>query len=152
MLLSLAAFAAPPIDLDAESPYYPGLNYPKLVTPQWVGEEGVDAVVILAIDDMRDHRRYETVLRPILDRLKQILESLGPALVPPALSALLDAWGGDFRSAPRCGTFRLPTEGFGKVSSLARYVKGGLIGFGTLALIGVVTLKARQGLTFGGMG
>lgn len=87
-----------------------------------------------------------------LDRLKQILESLGPALVPPALSALLDAWGGDFRSAPRCGTFRLPTEGFGKVSSLARYVKGGLIGFGTLALIGVGTLKARQGLTFGETG
>jgi putative membrane-bound dehydrogenase-like protein len=68
----LPAWGQRPIDLDTESPYYPGRNYPKLTTPQWVGEEGVDAVVILAIDDMRDHRRYETVLRPILDRLKQI--------------------------------------------------------------------------------
>src|SRR3954470_20406001 len=68
----LDARGGPPVDLDADSPYYPGRNYPKLTTPQWVGEEGVDAVVILAIDDMRDDRRYETVLRPILDRLKQI--------------------------------------------------------------------------------
>jgi hypothetical protein len=68
------SYAAPPplVNLDTDSPYYPGRNYPKLVTPQWVGEPGVDAVVILAIDDMRDHRRYEAVLRPIIDRLKQI--------------------------------------------------------------------------------
>ena len=59
-------------DLDTESPYYPGRNYPKLTTPQWVGEAGVEAVVILAIDDMRDHRRYETFLHPIVNRLKQI--------------------------------------------------------------------------------
>ena len=51
-------------------PYYPGTTFPKLTTPQWVGEHGVDAVVTLAIDDMRDPALYETYLRPILERLK----------------------------------------------------------------------------------
>ena len=41
-------------------PYYPGTTFPKLTTPQWVGEHGVDAVVTLAIDDMRDPALYET--------------------------------------------------------------------------------------------
>lgn len=53
-------------------PYYPHRDYPKLITPQWVGEEGVECVVTLAIDDMRESAKYETYLRPILDRLKQI--------------------------------------------------------------------------------
>lgn len=53
-------------------PYYPGTNFPKLITPQWVGEAGVDAVVTLAIDDMRDPALYESYLRPILERLKTI--------------------------------------------------------------------------------
>ena len=53
-------------------PYYPHRDFPKLITPQWVGEEGVDAVVTLAIDDMRDSAKYEAYLRPILDRLKKI--------------------------------------------------------------------------------
>ncbi len=39
------------------NPYYPGRDFPKLITPQWVGEEGVEAVVVLAIDDMREIRR-----------------------------------------------------------------------------------------------
>lgn len=50
--------------------YHVDHRFPKLITPQWVGEPGVDAVVIFAIDDMRDPERYETYLRPILDRLK----------------------------------------------------------------------------------
>jgi putative membrane-bound dehydrogenase-like protein len=58
--------------LDGNDPYYVGLNFPKLITPQWVGEEGVEAVVVLAIDDMRDPAKYETVLRPVLNRLKAI--------------------------------------------------------------------------------
>jgi putative membrane-bound dehydrogenase-like protein len=58
--------------LDDPSPFYPHLKFPKLITPQWVGEEGVDAVVILAIDDMRGHEKWETYLRPILERLKKI--------------------------------------------------------------------------------
>ena len=51
-------------------PYYVGRDFPRLVTPQWVGERDVVAVVVLAIDDMRDPARYEAYLRPILDRLK----------------------------------------------------------------------------------
>lgn len=53
-------------------PYYVHGAFPKLTTPQWIGEEGVEAVVVLAIDDMRDPARYEAYLRPILDRLAQI--------------------------------------------------------------------------------
>ena len=58
--------------LDELNPYYVSRSFPKLVTPQWVGEDGVDAVVVLAIDDMRDPQKYEQFLRPILNRLKQI--------------------------------------------------------------------------------
>jgi len=58
--------------LDAVNPYYPHRDYPKLITPQWVGEPGVEAVVVLAIDDLRDIARYEAYLRPILNRLKAI--------------------------------------------------------------------------------
>ena len=53
-------------------PYYPHRNFPKLTTPQWVGEAGVECVVTLGIDDMRDPAKYELYLRPILERLKQI--------------------------------------------------------------------------------
>ena len=53
-------------------PYYVGLNAAKLVTPQWIGEEGVELVIVLSTDDMRDPAVYERYLRPILDRLKKI--------------------------------------------------------------------------------
>ena len=60
-------------------PFYPGLQTARLATPQWVGVEGVEAVVVLAIDDLRfmdtDRKRpehYEAYLRPILERLKRI--------------------------------------------------------------------------------
>ncbi len=58
--------------LDNCSPWYPHTDLPKFITPQWVGEEGVEAVIVLAIDDMRDPAKYEAYLRPILNRLKQI--------------------------------------------------------------------------------
>jgi len=58
--------------VDENDPFWAGLNSPKLSTPQWVGEPGVEAVVILAIDDLRETPKYETTLRPILERLKQI--------------------------------------------------------------------------------
>ncbi|HZO85989.1 MAG TPA: PVC-type heme-binding CxxCH protein, partial [Verrucomicrobiae bacterium] len=58
--------------LDGDDPFYPHPKFPKLTTPQWVGEPEIEAVVILAIDDMRDTARYETFLRPILERLKRI--------------------------------------------------------------------------------
>ncbi|MDR3402590.1 MAG: HEAT repeat domain-containing protein [Chthoniobacter sp.] len=83
--LTAAAFAADGnrlTYLDDASPFWPTPQSPKFVTPQWIGEPGVDAVVILAIDDMRNTpntpegkpgtAKYETFLRPILDRLKQI--------------------------------------------------------------------------------
>src|SRR5689334_9619725 len=46
--------------LDENNPYYPNRNFPKLTTPMWVGEDGVEAVVIIAIDDMRGHEKWET--------------------------------------------------------------------------------------------
>ena len=58
--------------LDGDDPYHVGRNFPRLTTPQWLGEEGVDAVVILSIDDLRDIGHYEGYLRPILERLKKI--------------------------------------------------------------------------------
>ncbi len=58
--------------LDESDPYYVSRTFPRLITPQWVGEEGVEAVVVLAIDDMRDPEKYEQYLRPILQRLKRI--------------------------------------------------------------------------------
>ena len=58
--------------LDGNNPFYPSRTFPKLTTPMWVGEEGVQAVVILSIDDMRGHEKWETFLRPIIARLKQI--------------------------------------------------------------------------------
>ena len=58
--------------LDGDDPFYVGLAFPKLTTQQWVGEKGVEAVVTLGIDDMRDPQIYESFCRPILDRLKQI--------------------------------------------------------------------------------
>src|SRR5437660_1572429 len=80
LFLSLPAVAQPPkatpgnrlAYLDELDPYYPHTKFPKLITPQWVGEPDVDAVVIFAIDDMRDPKRYEAFLRPILNRLKKI--------------------------------------------------------------------------------
>jgi putative membrane-bound dehydrogenase-like protein len=79
-LLSLLLPAAAPAQsagnrlayLDECDPYYVSRKFPKLITPQWVGEEGVEAVVILGIDDLREPKRYEAFLRPILRRLKQI--------------------------------------------------------------------------------
>src|SRR5882724_12092408 len=57
---------------DSTDPFYVGTGFPQLTTLQWVGEPGVDAVVILAIDDMTETLKYETFLRPLLNRLKQI--------------------------------------------------------------------------------
>jgi len=74
------SFTAPAIAADgnhlsylhSNEVWYPHQDFPKLITPQWVGEDGVDCVITLAIDDMRDTAKYEAYLRPILQRLKQI--------------------------------------------------------------------------------
>jgi len=57
--------------LDSNEVWYPHKDFPQLITPQWVGEEGVECVVTLAIDDMRDPAKYEAYLHPILQRLRQ---------------------------------------------------------------------------------
>src|SRR5262245_43017328 len=62
----------PIASVDPVNPYYPHRDFPRLITPLWAGEPGVEAVVVLAIDDMRDPARYEAYLRPILNRLKAI--------------------------------------------------------------------------------
>ncbi|MDA7524288.1 FG-GAP-like repeat-containing protein [Verrucomicrobia bacterium] len=59
-------------DLSPNNPFYVNQSFPKLTTPQWIGEEGVEAVIILAIDDLRTPEKFEFYLRPILERLKQI--------------------------------------------------------------------------------
>ncbi|MDQ3623652.1 MAG: FG-GAP-like repeat-containing protein, partial [Verrucomicrobiota bacterium] len=71
------AFAAEPAGnrltyLDSDDPFYPRLGLARFTTPQWVGEEGVEAVVILSIDDLRETKKYEAYLRPVLERLKGI--------------------------------------------------------------------------------
>jgi len=58
--------------LDSADPFYVSKEFPKLTTPQWVGEPGVEAVIVLAIDDMQGHEKWEAYLRPILERLKKI--------------------------------------------------------------------------------
>jgi putative membrane-bound dehydrogenase-like protein len=77
LVANWSLLASPPdgnqlASLNEVNPYYPQQDFPKLITPQWVGEPGVEAVVVLAIDDMRDPEKYETFLRPILNRLKAI--------------------------------------------------------------------------------
>ena len=78
-------------------PYQVGLDSPKLVTPRWVGEDGVEAVVILSIDDLIEPAHFEKFLRPILDRLKRIdgraalsIMSCRPAANDPQLQRWLD--------------------------------------------------------------
>lgn len=58
--------------LDSMDPFHVGTHFPRLTTPQWIGEPGVDVAVTLGIDDMSGTERYEEYLRPILERLKQI--------------------------------------------------------------------------------
>ncbi len=68
--------------LDERDPYYPHAGFPRLTTPMWIGEEGVDAVILLSIDDMGGppfRPRYDVspeafarFLTPLVERLKQI--------------------------------------------------------------------------------
>jgi hypothetical protein len=76
-------------------PFSIGLKSPRLITPQWIGEHGIDAVVILSVDDLRDPARHEAFLRPILERLKQIdgraaLSVMANAV--PVTNAILQDW------------------------------------------------------------
>lgn len=74
--------------LDERDPYYPHAQFPKLTTPMWVGEPGVEAVIHLSVDDMgrpsTDPRCTATYfaefLRPLIDRLKRI-DGRGPVSI-----------------------------------------------------------------------
>lgn len=72
LILATPDLAVAADDPSASEVWYPRKDSPRLITPQWVGEAGVECVVTLAIDDMRDPAKYEAYLRPILQRLKQI--------------------------------------------------------------------------------
>jgi putative membrane-bound dehydrogenase-like protein len=65
--------------LDLNDPYWVSRQTAQLTTPQWIGEEGVDAVVILGIDDMRGPEKWEQYLRPILETLKGLSTTVGRA-------------------------------------------------------------------------
>ncbi len=54
------------------NPYWPTIDTPKLTTPQWIGEAGVEAVAVLSIDDMRGVEPYLSFIEPILQRLESI--------------------------------------------------------------------------------
>ena len=45
--------------LDGDDPFHPGLVHARFTTPQWVGQPGVEAVVILSIDDLRRRRNMK---------------------------------------------------------------------------------------------
>ena len=53
----------------------------KLVTPQWIGEPGVQAVLVLAVDDMSgDGQQFRNYLTPIIERLQEI-DGRGPVSI-----------------------------------------------------------------------
>ena len=53
----------------------------KLITPQWIGEDGVEGVAVLAIDDMSgDGQHFRNYLTPIIERLKRI-DGRGPVSI-----------------------------------------------------------------------
>ncbi len=60
--------------LERTDPYYPDESFPRLITPQWIGEEGVEAVFVLAADDllMNNAPSFEALLRPVIERLQQL--------------------------------------------------------------------------------
>ncbi len=70
--LGSVAFGQLKLADNSKDVWFPDKDFPKLLTPRWVGEEGVECVVVLAIDDMREPAKYEGYLRPILQRLKAI--------------------------------------------------------------------------------
>ena len=68
--------------LDERNPFYPHADFPKLTTPMWIGEPGVEAVILLSIDDMgrpaaqsqadSGPEAFLSFLCPLVNRLRQI--------------------------------------------------------------------------------
>ena len=66
---------------EPNNPWQFSRQSPKLVTPQWIGEKGVLAVAVLAIDDMSgDGQRFRSYLSPIISRLQEI-DGRGPVSI-----------------------------------------------------------------------
>jgi len=88
--ISLCAFA-PPLSAgdgnrlshldEPNNPWQSHHGSAKLVTPQWIGEDGVEAVVVLAIDDLNgDGQHFRNYLTPIIERLQKI-DGRGPVSI-----------------------------------------------------------------------
>ncbi len=60
------------VELDGETSWTGRPGEPKLITPQWVGEAGVECVVLLGVEADGVLAEWEPVVRPIVERLKQI--------------------------------------------------------------------------------
>ncbi len=78
--------------LDGSDPYYVHRDFPKLITPQWVGEPGVETVVTLAIDDMMRPEPYENFLRPAMSRLKSIYGDAPLSIMTVRIDPKLPNW------------------------------------------------------------
>ena len=76
--------------LDENDPFYVDHTFPKLTTPQWIGDQATDAVIVLAIDDMREPQKYEAFLRPIIERLKAIDGKSHVSIMSNAIDPSLD--------------------------------------------------------------
>jgi len=57
--------------LDAREVWYPDLSLPKFITPQWIDDAKVEAVIILSMDDMVEPEPFQQVLEPLFICLKQ---------------------------------------------------------------------------------
>jgi hypothetical protein len=60
------------VELDGETSSTGRTVRPRLTTPQWVGEEGVDCVVLLGLEAEGTLAEWQPVVRPVVERLKQI--------------------------------------------------------------------------------
>ena len=66
---------------EPNNPWQFDLGSPRLTTPQWIGEKGVEAVIVLAIDDMSgDGQHFRDYLTPIIERLK-VIDGRGPVSI-----------------------------------------------------------------------
>ncbi|MAG93455.1 MAG: dehydrogenase [Planctomycetaceae bacterium] len=78
--------------LDGSDPYYVSGTFAKLVAPQWVGEEGVEAVVVLAIDDMNKPEPWVSFLEPTMRRLKEIYGYAPLSIMTTRIDPKLPDW------------------------------------------------------------
>ena len=81
--------------LNELDPCYSHARFPKLITPQWIGDPDIEAVVILSMNDVRDLKKTDAYLRPVLERLKKIDGRAPVSLMmcsPDAKESQLQSW------------------------------------------------------------